>query len=510
MVRVCICLLVAAASFAQSAIDIGDRRQLLINRRFVQQAAGIEFRMHPPRKTGEITIPDEEGWPLSAYSSVLKDGGTYHMWYTARNAICYARSNDGIHWERPPLNLATAAGQPSRNIVIGYGAGEVKEGTHGVMVFLDPKAPASERFRLVANPHEFGRMLQLFSSPDGIHWKHTYTDILTFDENKRPHHLDTLNVIFWDDRVGKYVAYVRRSSLGQGRMVARVESADLRQFGAIEGTTLVFNADKLNIRHFDPLKKQEAPSIDVYTNDAIKYPWAEGVYFLFPALYYHFGAYQHEFRQEAPTNAGVLDVRFASSADGIAWDTYNWEPFVSPGMAGEFDSRRIYMGYGMAPSLNGREIYQYYMGTNETHGWNRDDRNNRLLTAGGFAPSPAERAISRVVSRRDGFVSVRPGNSGGEFTTPPLQFRGNQLVLNVDTAALGEVRVEIQDGDGKPIPGFALADCAIIHSTNEITRPVKWNGVTDLEKLAGKIVRLHFELRNADLYAFQFWDRPAI
>jgi hypothetical protein len=39
---------------------------------------------------------------------------------------------------------------------------------------------------------------------------------------------------------------------------------------------------------------------------------------------------------------------------------------------------------------------------------------------------------------------------------------------------------------------------------------VSWNGASSLEKLQGRTVRLHFVLRNADVYAFQFRDRPSI
>ena len=48
--------------------------------------------------------------------------------------------------------------------------------------------------------------------------------------------------------------------------------------------------------------------------------------------------------------------------------------------------------------------------------------------------------------------------TGGEFTTPPLRFEGAELVLNVDTAAGGEVRVEVRDVEGAPIAGFQLDD----------------------------------------------------
>jgi hypothetical protein len=152
----------------------------------------------------------------------------------------------------------------------------------------------------------------------------------------------------------------------------------------------------------------------------------------------------------------------------------------------------------------------YYMGTNETHGWGRDDRNNRILTQAGLAPGPEKRAISRVVLRRDGFVALHAGREGGEFTTPPLKFDGDQLVLNVDTSAAGEVQIEIEDAGGKPIPGFTLAESDLIHSANAINRPVTWNRASSLEKLAGRTIRLHFVLRDVDLYAFQFRERPAL
>src|SRR5207244_3347541 len=103
---------------------------------------------------------------------------------------------------------------------------------------------------------------------------------------------------------------------------------------------------------------------------------------------------------------------------------------------GEFDSKRIYMVYGVVPAPNETELFMYYLGTSETHGWNRNDENNRLLTLAGLAPTSLN-SISRVVLRRDGFVSVRAAADGGEFTTPPLRFKGDQLLLNVDTSAAG-------------------------------------------------------------------------
>jgi hypothetical protein len=112
-------------------------------------------------------------------------------------------------------------------------------------------------------------------------------------------------------------------------------------------------------------------------------------------------------------------------------------------------------------------------------------------------------AISRAILRLDGFVSVDAAYSGGWLTTPPLTFEGSRLELNLDTSAGGIAQVELQDVAGKPVSGFSLAEADILNG-NSVGMPVSWKGSTDLSSLAGKVVRLHFKLRDSRLYAFQF------
>ena len=89
------------------------------------------------------------------------------------------------------------------------------------------------------------------------------------------------------------------------------------------------------------------------------------------------------------------------------------------------------------------------------------------------------------------------------MTTRPITFLGQRLELNLDTSAGGMVQIEVQDVTGQPIPGFTLADADILNG-NSVRMPVSWKGSPDLSKLAGKSIRLHFKLRNCQLYAFQF------
>ena len=508
---------VASIAPADEPLTVASRRQLLFDGRFVQSATNVQFIVHPPRKTGDIIMASEPAWALSGYHSALFDAGVYHLWYSSGGCVLYARSRDGIHFEKPALNLIkgefTNGVTLAPNAVMGKGLGDVKSGMHGLYVFIDPNAPAEERFKLVANPKEFNSQLQVFASPDGIHWKLRHRDVIRYDYSVKPHHLDSQNVIFWDDRLGKYVAYFRRNlkdETAQGRTVARSESPDFEHFTRAPDSPVVMRVDDLYRGNFDLMGTNSKAVIDVYASGAIKYPWAEDSYFMFPWQYYHYDNHQAEFAKERPINAGPVDARFAASRDGIKWTRVDYRSWVDLGMKGEFDSKRIYMVHGIVPGANERELFMYYLGTSDTHGWGRSDsNNNELLTAAGVAPT-GPNAISRLVLRRDGFVSVRAPYTGGEFTTPLLRFDGEQLLLNVDTSSSGEARVELLDETGKPIPGFALDDCDLIHTANEINRPVKWRGKTDITGLAGKPIRLRFVMRDVDLYAFQFADRGGI
>ncbi|MBL7154126.1 MAG: hypothetical protein ISS79_10430 [Phycisphaerae bacterium] len=515
-------VLMAAASGAKAALPIGERRQVFLDGRFIEEARGVKLVVHKPHKTGQVVLKCEHPWEerLGQYHSVLYEGGVYHIWYTVYGkadsnavtvrSIAYARSTDGIDWEKPDLGLVEIYGTRKNNIVLGHGFGGIKGATHGCMVFLDPQAQPEQRFRLVSNPAELGKTLQIFSSADGIHWELTHRDIMKFRSER--HHLDSQNVIFWDERLGRYVAYVRRNLRppgSPGRSVARAESKDLGHFPDVDDCPPVLRFDQQDPECYDPVQKVRIQVADFYTNGTVKYPWAQDAYYMFPSEYFHYGTFLTDFRKGGrPVNAGSVDGRFAASRDGITWQRYDRRAFVPLGIKDEWDSRSIYMAYGVVPGGSEDELFMYYCGSNMLHGWDREDqhreRNKRILRRIGGAPNKEADGIGRLIIRRDGFVSVQAEYSGGEFLTPVMTFEGGELALNVDTSAVGLVRVEILDKDSKPISGYLLDDCDEIYTANEINRVVKWNGKREVDELAGKGIRLRFVMRDADLYAFQF------
>lgn len=495
---------------AAGPLDIGSARQVFIDGRFMAEATNVTLEVHPPRKTGEWTIKPEHAWEqggVGPYSNALFDGQTYHFWYhvmddvqwdqgRTNGCICYARSSDGIHWEKPALGLVAYRGDWSNNIVVGHGAAGLTLGQDGGMVFMDPNAGPNERFRLACRFEVLGKGVHILSSPDGIHWSLTHTNITSYREDAKRHHLDSQNIVFWDERVRKYVVYGRRNLFEdgvQGRGVARAESEDVGKFSEVQEMVVVIGPEKGD------------RWVDYYSSSALKYPWAQDAYYMFPQAYFH---YLHgeipEFPKQTPVNAGPLHTQFAASRDGIQWNRYDRRPFVPLGMKGEFDWASVRMIHGLVPDTSGREMFMYYRASDWLHGWDRNPSNKSLLTKAGLGADKNIAVLSRVVLRRDGFISAYAPRAGGEFTTEPLRFAGGKLVLNVDTSAEGTVRVALLDEEGNAIEGLGLKDCDLIHTANEINRVVKWKGSADVSRVAGKALRLRFALKNTHLYAFQF------
>ena len=111
--------------------------------------------------------------------------------------------------------------------------------------------------------------------------------------------------------------------------------------------------------------------------------------------------------------------------------------------------------------------------------------------------------LRRYAFRTDGLASLSGPYEGGTVVTHPLRFAGDALELNFATSAAGGIRVAVEQADGTPVPGFTLDDCQTVIG-NEIGRSVVWEAGRELQTLAGKDVRLVFELTDADLFSFRF------
>jgi len=365
--------------------------------------------------------------------------------------IGYAESTDGIRWEKLRLGLIEFQGSKENNLVWS-GPG------NNMAPFLDgrPDVPAEERYKAIVRT----RSVFALASPDGLRWRMMQEEpILT----EGP--FDSHNVAFWDPWREEYVVYARGVA-GEGDFKG--------------GVRWIRRATSGDFLHWTPLVSidaGDAPFEHLYTNACVPYERAPGTYLMFPSRFVP----ERGPIPDWPYGSGLSDIVFMSSRDGLRFDRSFMEAFVRPGLdPGNWHERALYMERGILQT-SPTELSLYGM------------ENWRLPSV----------CIRRFALRTDGFVSVCAGYAGGEFTTRPFVFEGDELELNYATSAVGSVRVEIQDAEGHPQPGFGLDACPELFG-DEVAGTVRWEGDADLRALAGTPVRLRFVLKDADLFAFRF------
>ena len=500
---------------APEAIHIGAEKQLFLDDRWFSSQRGMTLTVNPPTKCERVLIADKpwETFGIHGYNSVCEHDGKYHMFYDAiasgmtgkqpGRSICYAVSTDGIQWEKPNVGPYVWNGIRENNVVL--------PGCNG-SVMVDANAPEEQRFKslsliienavwpeskdAVCGKYGDKLFLELYlcTSPDGIHWKRHTPCALPFFH-------DTQNVLFYDTRLKKYVAYVRWC---EGRSVARVEFDDHMElpWPFVDHPDVERGPGLSRQRIGDELQgvlkcdALDPPDTDLYTPAVHQYPWAQDAYLSFTTPYRHYPVgdtsdttLQGKDARGRHQNDGPVETQLAVSRDGIRWMRPDRKPYVPLGLAGSWDGGQVYMAHGMI--RKGDEIWQYYCGTQFTHGAYNPKRGDRT---GG---------LCRLAQRLDGFISADAEYTGAEFTTPVLTFSGAHLKLNADCSAMGEIWVEIRDEQNRPIPGYTLAE-SISVDRNHIAAPVFWKERDGLGELAGRPVRLHFVLRACKLYAFQF------
>lgn len=487
------CEAIRSEAAEHDVIDVGSRKQLFVDDRFVEFARGVALVMNPPHQTGEALItadqPHEQGGLVHLYSSVLKDeDGRIRIWYDLitptgdgpydhERRVCYAESADGVHFTKPALGLHEVRGSTANNVVLPGVIG-------GCAVWMDPGAPPEHRFKTQAKVYQ-PTGFQMHSSPDGLRWG-------LFLEPHLPGPTDTQTIVFWDESIRRYALYTRervRSEAEHYRAVRRLESDDLKSWNSEQVVFAPDEADRLTYEtptNLFPVDYYGATVFKYCGTDSQEDCAADGVYILLAQAFWHW------MERGAP---GTRDVRLAVSRDGKIFQRVGgWSPFLRVGPAGRFDSRQIWAMPN--PVIMGDEIWIYYAGLNR----------NRVDPAEIDPETPGGEelgAIGRATLRLDGFVSADAGYAGGELVTPPIRFAGTRLELNLDTGGGGSVLVEILDELGAPVPGFSREDAMPLNG-NSVRFPVRWGESGDVGSLAGRTIRLRFLMRDCKLYAFQF------
>lgn len=456
---------------AKPAVDVGLRWELMVDDFLVETTREAGLVLHEPRRA-EIVLVADQPWegPTSAYFTVLKDGGIIRLYYRGsvdgsdhsdEQVTCVAESRDGIHFTRPNLGLIEVRGSKANNVV--WKGVE----SHNFAPFLDrnPRVRADERYKALGGVKQPGRNwhqgatpggLYAFASADGIVWRKLRdTPVMTQGA------FDSLNLAFWDSARERYACYSRIFAQGV-RAVQSASSADFLAWGAATPNRY---AAGVPAEHF-------------YTSATLPCPGAEHLLVAFPM---RFVPGRH--KVPAHKTPGASDAVFMSSRDGVAWDRTFLQAWVRPGPdERNWTDRSNMPAWGIVESAPG----EWSMYISEHYRW-------------------PENRIRRLVLPRHRLAAMHAGPRGGEFTTRPVVSTGRRLVLNYATSAAGSVQVEIQDENGRPLPGHALGDMAPLFG-DELDAVATWKTAATLPSLDGKPVRLRFVLKDADLFALRFVD----
>lgn len=489
-------LVLAAFGFAaEPPVEIGSRLELLVDDALIDRLSGGARQVlhHPvPR---EVVLVGDAPWEGSGcnYHSIFQDGDRYRMYYHGWQltvtegrltlphdlVTCYAESRDGIHWLKPELGLVEFQGSKKNNLVLATGQlGPVTIDAGHIALFKDdnPNCPPDARYKaLVLSPQPQG--LVPLGSADGLRWS-PLCDKPVITKGA----FDSQNLAFWDPVRGVYRAYVRYFHEGR-RDILTATSPDFLRWTEPE-----------------PLEYPGAPPEQLYTNQIKPYYRAPQILIGFPTRYIERGwspsmealpELEHRrLRSSAAPRYGMAltEGLLMTSRDGRRFHRWG-EAFLRPGpeRPGTWNYGQQYIGWHVVETAAplpgaGRELSLY-------------------ATEGYWTGTTSE--LRRYTLRIDGFVSVQAPLRGGELITKPLVFQGNKLLLNFATSAAGSLRVELQDDQGQPLAGFALADCPELFG-DTLARPVVWKAGGDLTSFAGRPVRLRCELKDADLFAFRF------
>lgn len=465
-------------------IDLG--RQLFIDN-FLIEKTDLPTKSHHPQKMdfNPVLKPEtklEMGINGNPGASA-KDGGVwwdpkdkiFKMWYEAGwlNTMAYAISKDGIHWERPNLDIERGTNRIVPDIVADSST-----------VWLDnfTKDP-NERFKMfLRSPNSIPGSTERFNygfcmvSPDGIHWSKPVKTGPCGDRS----------TIFYNPFRKKWVYSIRNtgdvSKVSIGRYRLYHEDSDFLKGADWKKEDMLFwtGADYLDVP--DPNIGDKA---QLYNLSAVGY---ESIMLGLHQI--HLGPSNEKCRETGLPKITELKVSF--SRDGFYWDRPDRDAFIAAERKDGFWDRGYVQSVGGVCAIVGDQLWFYYIGFQGNPKLNSSSSDNNGMHYNG--------STGMAVMRRDGFRSLSAGKMGGYVITRPLEYSGKYLFVNVDCPK-GVLRAELLDEKENVIPGFSAQECRPLSVNSTITQ-IKWKNNKDIPTQNNTPIRIKFHLTNGELYSF--------
>ncbi len=163
------------AALPSAPIDVADRKQLFIDRRFLAESDNVELRVNQAQKLG--LLRDEQDQPLQGHiSRVIDEDGKVRL-YLGADSVEVLESDDGLKFRRTGVTLS---------------------GGGFTTIFVDPHDPDRSRkyklfhleFALPFDPAKHG--VYASYSADGVHFTKVGRVLPFFTDNP--------TIVHWDRR----------------------------------------------------------------------------------------------------------------------------------------------------------------------------------------------------------------------------------------------------------------------------------------------------------------------
>lgn len=501
------------------------RTILLVDDHDVLYRSGTKRVLQPLRRhSDQPRIAQTKPWEVAiGWTSAYRDPrtGKYQLWYQAyagkragdkrlECVVCYAESEDGIHFVKPELTIYPFKDEPRTNIVLIGNGGYGDRYCNSVLVDPNEKDPA-RRYKMAYYDWstERGREypgLHVAFSRDGIHWtKHDkgplyrthyggrglpppFADEDPYKETPAknapvrktwffPLTMADAVDVFFDPRREKFVIYGKmwmdspEGGTAWKHGMGRIESPDFLQWSKPE---FILAPDD-----------RDAPDVEFHTSP----------------VFFHHDRYFCLNQILDRRAKGAIDIELMTSRDGWAWERpFRSQYFLARSEAGRFDSRAIFTN--STPVILDDEMRFYYGAYNQSPiGGVRAEAGQR--SGVGLATLPRDRfAGIRPVARSEQVTLRKPLENIGQVTLKPLDLTGcRELQLNAN-AESGSIQVEVLTESGYRVRGYGREDCLPVRG-DSLRHRIAWKSQR-LDQLPPGRYLLRLHLDNATVFAVSF------
>lgn len=490
-----------------TGLPVSRERCLFLDDTHIESVRAARRNFHTLQRFRErpLLVPDRPTDQIntSIYGTVLRDrrDGTLSMWYHTQRftrdgqiyRIAYARSRDGLDWEKPDLGVLEIDGSRAHNIVaqshpIGH--------SPGINVIHCPDEPDPEkRFRRIYQGVD-GTFIA--HSGDGMHWH----------ETQEPSFRGSDAACVCYDALGKRFLAVTIQEPAVGRFPRRRTPAvatgtDLRTWSDFR---IAFACDETDDRLVvERLEKRRAVlsyAIPDHYHDEVNnmfcFNYADLIIGL-PVMFDCCGYDEWKGRPGGPGSGkddAVTHIQLVWCCDPELrhWQRPWREPFLPLTDPPRWDSG--FVALAETPVRVGDELWFYYSG---------EDRSQQhpmftLNDGWRFKQGQLQGGISVAKLRLDGFASLDSDRQGGQVTMKPRHFEGDRIAVNA--VSYHGLRVRILDPNHDVIPGFDLTD-SIPVTGDSVHHELRFRNA-DVAQLQGREIALDVHMSGAMLFAVDF------